>query len=103
MGAGHAQQRPGTDAHSGSNAWGSDLDGQDFNFIESTFLYSPFIDLSGLSQATLTFWHCCDATSGLEILQLGVSTNSSTAPFDLTPLVDYSGCHTAGWEQDTLI
>jgi hypothetical protein len=88
-------------AHSGTNAWGTDLNGQDFNFEESTFLYSPFIDLSGLSQATLTFWHCCDASTGLEILQLGVSTNTATAPADVPTLADYSSTVTSGWEQTT--
>ena len=88
-------------ANSGTNAWGTDLNGQGFNFEESTFLYSPFIDLSGLSQVTLTFWHCCDASSGLEILQLGVSTNSSTAPADIPALADYSTTVTSGWEKTT--
>jgi hypothetical protein len=90
-------------AHSGTNAWGSDLSGQDFNFEESTFLYSPFIDLSGLSQATLTFWHNCDASSGLEILQVGVSTNTATTPGDIPALGDgdYSSTVTDGWEQTT--
>jgi Subtilase family/Bacterial TSP3 repeat len=92
-----------TYAHSGSNAWGSDLNGQDFNFIESTCLVSPFIDLSGLSQATLTFWHCCDATTGFEILQLGVSTNSSTSPFALGAQADYAGETTAGWTQTSVV
>ena len=89
-------------AHSGSNAWGTDLASQGFNFMASTCLGSPFIDLSGLSQATLYFWHCCQASSGLEILQLGVSTNSSTSPFDLATLVDYSAEVTAGWKQTSV-
>ena len=88
-------------AHSGTNAWGSDLYGQGFSFMESTCLSSPFIDLSGLSKATLYFWHCCDASTGLEILQLGVSTNSSMSPFDVTALADYAGVTTAGWEPAT--
>ncbi len=90
-----------TSAHSGTNAWGTDLNGQDFNFEESTFLYSPFIDLSGLSQATLTFWHCCAATTGLEVLQVGVSTNSSMSPADIPTLADYSTAVTHGWEETT--
>jgi hypothetical protein len=92
-----------TGADSGSNAWGSDLNGQDFNFIESTCLVSPFIDLSGFSKASLTFWHCCDDTSGFEILQVGVSTNSSTSPFDLGAQADYAGETTAGWTQTSVV
>ena len=57
-------------AHSGTNAWGSDLNGQSFSLLASSFLYSPVIDLSGVSQATLTFWHSFDFSSGLEDGQL---------------------------------
>ena len=88
-----------TSAHSGTNAWGSNLDGQSFNLFESTFLYSPVIDLSGFSSATLTFWHCCDFSSMYESGQIGISTDSSMPPASVPTLVDYSGQTTAGWEQ----
>jgi len=66
-------------AHSGRMP-GSDLNGQSFSFLASSFLYSPVIDLSGVSQATLTFWHSFDFSSEFEDGQLGISTNSSTPP-----------------------
>jgi serine protease AprX len=88
-----------TSAHSGTNAWGSNLSGQSFNLFESSFLYSPIIDLSGFSSATLTFWHCCDFSSMFESGQIGVSLSSSTPPASLPTLVDYSGTTTLGWEQ----
>ena len=47
-------------AHSGTNAWGSDLNATPIQDLVSTFLYSPVIDLTGFSQATLTFWDSFD-------------------------------------------
>ena len=49
-----------TNAYSGVNAWGSDLNGGQIPFSASSYLYSPVIDLTGFSQATLTFWDCFD-------------------------------------------
>ena len=89
-------------AHSGTNAWGSDLNGQSFGFLASSFLYSPVIDLSGVSQATLTFWHSFNFSSGLEDGQLGISTNSSMSPDSIPTLVDYAGQTSDAWEQETV-
>ncbi len=89
-------------AHSGTNAWGSDLNGQSFSFLASSFLYSPVIDLSRVSHATLTFWHSFDFSSGLEDGQLGISTNSSLSPSSIPTLVDYSGQTSDAWEQETV-
>jgi subtilisin family serine protease len=91
-----------TKARSGTNAWGSDLDGQSFEFLASSFLYSPVIDLSGVSQATLTFWHSFDFSSGLEEGQLGISTDSSTPPASIPTLVDYTGQASTNWKQETV-
>jgi hypothetical protein len=88
-----------TSAHSGTNAWGSNLSGQSFNLFESSFLYGPVIDLSGFSSATLTFWHCFDFSSGFESGQVGVSTSSSTPPASIPTLADYSGQSALDWEQ----
>jgi hypothetical protein len=91
-----------TSAYSGTNAWGSDLDGQSFDFLASSFLYSPEIDLSGLSTATLTFYDCFDFSSGLETGQLGISTNSSTPPANIPTVVDYGSDTSDGWQQETV-
>ncbi len=90
-----------TSAYSGTNAWGSNLEGQPFGFLASSFLYSPEIDLSGLGQATLTFWHSFDFSSGLENGQLGISTNSSTSPNDIPTLMSFADM-SDGWEQETV-
>jgi hypothetical protein len=51
-----------SEAHSPSNAWGSNLDGDAIDFVES-YLISPAIDLTGGNTATLRFWHSFDFTS----------------------------------------
>ena len=85
-------------AYSGTNAWGSDLnDSQDF-FLASSYLYSPVIDLSGLTSATLHFWHACDFSEIYEDGIVYVSTNNSTPPGNLPMAWDYSGTVTEGWE-----
>jgi hypothetical protein len=70
--------------------------------LASSFLYSPVIDLSGVSQATLTFWHSFDFSSGLEDGQLGISTNSSMSPSSIPTLVDYTGQTSDAWKQETV-
>jgi hypothetical protein len=85
-------------AHSGTNAWGSDLKGSQNFFIASSYLYSPVIDLSGLTSATLNFWHACDFSEIYEDGVVYVSTNSSTPPGNLPMAGDYSGTVTEGWE-----
>ena len=91
-----------TSAYSGTNAWGSNLKNRPIGFITSSFLYSPAIDLTGLSQATLRFWDNFDFESGFETGQLGISTNSSTPPADIPTLVDFTGLASGGWEQETV-
>ena len=87
-------------AHSGTNVWGTDLTGQarTFTFI-STFLYGPVIDLAGLKSATLYFWDSADpGTSGnVEMLQLGILTNSSTPPNDIPTYQDFTAISTPDW------
>jgi hypothetical protein len=82
-----------TSAHSGTNAWASNLYGQSLGLFEyeSTFLYSPVIDLSGFSSATLTFSYCFDNTSTYVLAQLGISTGSSTPSASVPTLVDFGG------------
>jgi len=94
-----------TSAHSGANAWGSDLDGSQDFFIASSYLYSPVIDLSGFSSATLNFWQACnfstDPSFGVPFEDgiVYISTNSATPPGSLPMAWDYVDTVTAGWEQ----
>jgi hypothetical protein len=101
-----------TSAHSGVNAWGSDLNGdQDFS-LASSFLYSPVIDLSGLKSATLTFSNVFDFSRvisfyGMDIyIEDGgvfVSTNSSIPPSLNLPLgLDYADQVTGTWTNETV-
>ncbi len=99
-------------AHSGTNAWGSDLDGnQNFTFA-SSYLYSPVIDLSGLSSATLTFWHVCDfgrveSFYGLDFYVedggVFISTNSNISPSLSLPFaVEFTNVVAHTWQQETV-
>jgi len=93
-----------TQAHSGVNAWGVLLDGFDAAgdpFIVSTYLYSPVIDLTGFSQATLTFWDAFDFSSIDEDGVIMISTNASEPVSELQPYVDYSGLSSYAWEEET--
>ena len=95
-------------AHSGLNAWGSDLDGAQIPFSASSFLYSPVIDLTGFSQATLTFWDCFDFSQVVfdpyyyEQGQILISTDPSTPPGKLPYIVDFSGLVSDDWEMETV-
>jgi subtilisin family serine protease len=89
-----------TNAYSPPDAWGSNLNGQ---FVDQadTSLYSPVIDLSGFSQATLTFWDSFDFTgsSAVEGAEVMISTNSASSPVSL---VQFISTTTGGWEQETV-
>jgi subtilisin family serine protease len=98
-------------AHSGTNAWGSDLNGDQGFFFASSYLYSPVIDLSGLVSATLTFSNVFDFTrvdpsfgAYEEDGGVFISTNSSTAPdYTKMPLVHEFVDEVADtWTQETL-
>ena len=91
-----------TSAHTGTNCWGSNLTNRPVSFIASSFLFSPFIDLTGFSSVTLTYWTSYDLTSPLESGQLGVSTSSSQTPASIPTIVSYTGDATSGWEQQTV-
>ena len=96
-------------AHSGVNAWGSDLDGGQIPFSASSFLYSPVIDLTGFNQATLTFWDCFDFSQVFlagyyyyEQGQIDISTDPSTPAWNLPYIMDFSGLVSDGWEMETV-
>lgn len=56
-------------AHSGDNAWGTDLDGPYGNGAVAS-LRSPVIDLTGASRPKLSFWYHVDTPEGAEGVQL---------------------------------
>ena len=93
-----------TSAHSGVNAWGVLLYGYaaaGSPFILSTYLYSPVIDLTAFSSATLTFWDAFDFSSQYEDGVIMISTNSEPLA-DLQPFVDFTGLVSYDWEQETI-
>jgi hypothetical protein len=90
-----------TSAYSGTNAWGSDLDGNQNFFLASSYLYGPVIDLSGLTSATLTFYDACDFSQPYEDGLVYVSTNSSTLPDSLPTAADLTGAVDT-WDQESV-
>jgi hypothetical protein len=102
-----------TSAHSGTNAWGGDLNGdQNVTNQVSSFLYAPVIDLTGLTSATLTFSNVYDFSRVVDFFGLiayeedggvFVSTNSSIPPSLNLPLViDFADRVADTWQQETL-
>ncbi len=87
-----------TAAHSGKNAWCSNIDGQDLD-ISDTSLISPAIELKGGSAAYLQFWHNYDFSlvADDDIYQYGelyISTNNGNSWSLLQHYEDVSD----GWE-----
>jgi len=69
-----------TEAHSLPNAWGSNLNGDGIDFVES-YLISPAIDLTGGNVATLRFWHSYDfLTDNFEGGELQLIENNALFP-----------------------
>ena len=77
------------------------MDGQQVTLANS-YLLSPLLDLSGVSQATLTFWDAYDFSSGLEEGQILISTNSSASFSSLPVLADFSGQSATVWQEESL-
>ena len=90
-----------TSAHSPPDAWGSNLNGQPLDYVES-FLISPAIYLTNGNTATLTFWHSYDFSDltgfDIEFGELEIVTNSAGA---VIPLADYTDV-SDGWQQETI-
>jgi len=96
-----------TSAHSDTSAWGTNLREETLGFfeIQTSILCSPWIDLSGFSSATLTFWHCYDFLDALNLgAQIGIRTDSSMDPADVPGLADhnYIGSAAVDWHQETV-
>lgn len=83
-------------AHSATNAWGTNLNGDPVDYAES-FLISPAVELIGGNYAQLTFWHNYDMGSdaALESGTLLLFTNAQTQPITLAT---YGGDSSTGWE-----
>lgn len=86
-------------AHSGVNAWGSNLNGDSIDEADS-LLVSPILALTGGNVATLRFWQNYDFSdlSELDIFEGGelyISTNNAVSWTLLAQYTDAS----AGWEE----
>lgn len=86
-----------TAAHSPTNAWGTNLEGEIIDAAD-TRLVGPAIELTGGTRASLSFWHSFDFTekSDLDIFEFGrlaVSTNNGAT---WLPVAEYRNA-SAGW------
>ncbi|HEV8543720.1 MAG TPA: S8 family serine peptidase, partial [Verrucomicrobiae bacterium] len=88
-----------TSAHSGTNAWGTNLKGGSASYVDS-FLISPAVELTGGNVASLKFWQNYDFTQDatIESASLVVFTNSQTLPITLGSYSDAS----PGWAEETI-
>jgi hypothetical protein len=86
-----------SEAHSRTNAWGTNLDGDALGYMFSN-LISPALDLKEGNLATLSFWHNYDFTSDslIEYGRLLLFTNTQTQPIELAAYQDF----TLGWERE---
>ena len=86
-------------AHSPTNAWGTNLKGDALGYMFSN-LISPAVELREGNLATLSFWHNYDFTgdSILEHGRLLLFTNTQTQPIELAVYQDSS----FGWEKEEL-
>ncbi|HUR44486.1 MAG TPA: choice-of-anchor J domain-containing protein, partial [Candidatus Saccharimonadales bacterium] len=89
----------GVDAHSPTQAWGSNLRGQSIDTAD-TFLISPAIDLSQGNRANLHFWHNYDFTDVTEgdVLESGAVYVITNALSDPVPIAVFEDA-TADWEE----
>ncbi len=86
-----------TEAYSPPNAWGSNLRGELVDSVYTT-LISPAIDLRGIRQATLRFWHnyaLSDSDLTIESAELQIYYSGLAAPVSLDAFDGAS----AGWEE----
>src|SRR5690606_3329484 len=88
-----------SEANSGANAWGSNLNGVSSD-LGDTSLISPAIALPIGSSPRLKFWHSYDFTerSEMDIFEFGsvhISTNDGNAWIEVESYVDFS----FGWEE----
>jgi bacillopeptidase F len=86
-------------AHSGSNLWATDLDG---NYGDGAYMWlmSPEIDLTEYQSASLGYWFWCEMESWADFAGVEISTDDG---MNWTRLIDYSsdwaGMH---WSQAAL-
>ena len=91
-----------TNSHTGTNAWGNNLNGIPIE-TASTDLVSPAISLTGGNVATLRFWHSYDFTERSQLLDLVaaglfISTNNGASWELLNQYTEES----AGWEGEEI-
>ena len=82
-------------AFAGSNVYGTDLDA-DYAPGSEVGLRTPVIDLTGLTSATMTFFHWYNVEQDFDFAELWL-LNSSGTPLIAAPIQDFTGV-SAEWE-----
>jgi hypothetical protein len=83
------------DWHTGTTSW-TDSPGSNYSPDQDTWIESESRDLSGVSSATLSFWHKYDIVSGDNgFVEISLDGGSS---WDPTPLATFSGIQNS-WEK----
>ncbi|MDA0244655.1 MAG: M14 family zinc carboxypeptidase [Chloroflexi bacterium] len=83
-------------SHSPTHSW-TDSPGGNYGNNRNISLTSPIINLTGVGNVQLNFWHRCDTEAGWDFCRVEVSTNGTT----WTQLAQYDGANTV-WEEVTL-
>lgn len=83
-------------AHSGANAWGTNLAGPYTNLAVAS-LRTPVIDLTGVARPRLSFWYYVDATEGAEGVQLKYLDESGEVELFVSESVFWGT--TPGWTE----
>jgi hypothetical protein len=88
-----------SEAHSPSKAWGSNLNGQSIDQVE-TWLFSPAIQLPADKSTSLHFWQSYDfpEIDVLEAAELSITTDGGKT---WTALKDYADAN-SGWEEEEI-
>jgi hypothetical protein len=86
-----------TSSYSPTHSW-TDSPGGYYNNNVNLSIWSPFINLSGQTTATLTFWHRFDLETNYDFGRVWITTNNGTS---YTFLASFTGTQTS-WMQTTI-
>jgi hypothetical protein len=84
-------------AHSATHSW-TDSPGGNYGNDTNASLWSPTLNLSGRTSATLTFWHRYDLESSFDFARVWVTTDGGAT---FTQVASFTGTNTT-WTQATI-
>lgn len=84
-------------AYSPTRSW-TDSPGGNYSNNANVALWSPFLNFSGLSSVTLTFWHRYDLESGYDFGRVWITTDNGSI---FTQVASFTGINTT-WTQTSI-